>query len=239
MYRPTTSRTFSTNRGSVESWKVSERCGLSPSARQMRPTELLLIPSLSAIERVLQCVAPLGVLSKVATTRASTTSSVILRGAPTRSSSSSPWSRRSANRRLHRLTVSAPMATILATSVSVWPLGAQHHDAGTGSEALRHRSAALVAQQRFALVIGKLNTNTRATRARRISQPPAPIATKGPAPPRHCRRGGVLAPGNLVVRKPLGARHNDGCARATESCHLHAARATRRAACRSVALAVG
>ena len=88
-------------------------------------------------------------------------------------------------------------------------LGRTTSRCGTGSEALRHHSTALVAQQRFALVIGKLNSNTRATRARRISQTPAPIATKGPAPPRHCRRGGVLAPGNLVVRKPLGARHND------------------------------
>jgi hypothetical protein len=36
MYSPTMSRTFSTNSGSLESLKVSLRCGCRPKARQMR-----------------------------------------------------------------------------------------------------------------------------------------------------------------------------------------------------------
>ena len=35
-YRPTMSRTFSTKKGSLDSLKVSERCGCKPKARQMR-----------------------------------------------------------------------------------------------------------------------------------------------------------------------------------------------------------
>src|SRR6516164_4682363 len=41
------SRTLSTNRGSVDSLRVSRRCGCSPKARQMRPTlevEMPLVP---------------------------------------------------------------------------------------------------------------------------------------------------------------------------------------------------
>ena len=37
-YSPTTSRTFSTKYGSVESLNVSARCGFRPNARQIRPT---------------------------------------------------------------------------------------------------------------------------------------------------------------------------------------------------------
>ena len=48
-YSPTMSRTFSTNSGSVESLKVSCRCGCSPKARQMRETAVcdkpLRVPS--------------------------------------------------------------------------------------------------------------------------------------------------------------------------------------------------
>ena len=99
-----------------------------------------------------------------------------------------------------RTAVSAPMATILATSVSVWP-GRTTSRCGHGQ---RGSATPYGRQQRFALVIGKLNTNTRATRARRISQ----IAHPSPQEAlRHLATvRGVLAPGNLVVRKPLGAR---------------------------------
>lgn len=51
------SRTFSMNSGSVESLKLSVRCGCRPKARQIRPTVLWLRPLAFAIERVLQCVA--------------------------------------------------------------------------------------------------------------------------------------------------------------------------------------
>ena len=39
MYRPTTSRTFAMNYGSVDSFHVSTRCGLRPKARQIRETD--------------------------------------------------------------------------------------------------------------------------------------------------------------------------------------------------------
>jgi hypothetical protein len=38
MYRPTTSRTLSTNCGSADSFQVSIACGFNPNARQIRET---------------------------------------------------------------------------------------------------------------------------------------------------------------------------------------------------------
>src|ERR1019366_5518656 len=58
------SRTFSTNSGSLESLKVSCRCGCRPNARQMRETAVCDRRASRAIERVLQCVAPSGTLSR-------------------------------------------------------------------------------------------------------------------------------------------------------------------------------
>src|SRR5512132_3031750 len=48
------SRTFSTNSGSVDSLKVSLRCGCSEKARQMRCTVEGARPDALAIDRVLQ-----------------------------------------------------------------------------------------------------------------------------------------------------------------------------------------
>src|SRR3712207_6805164 len=59
------SRTFSANSGSVESLKVSCRCGCRPKARQTRPTVVAERPTVLAIERRLQCVAPAGIASRV------------------------------------------------------------------------------------------------------------------------------------------------------------------------------
>ena len=64
-YKPTISRTFSTNSGSRDSLKVSTRCGCNPNARQMRLTALWLIPHRRAIKRVLQCVASRASISRV------------------------------------------------------------------------------------------------------------------------------------------------------------------------------
>ena len=66
------SRTFSTNSGSVESLKVSTRCGFKAKARQMRQTAVWLSPVALASERVLQCVASAGVASRVVVTARST-----------------------------------------------------------------------------------------------------------------------------------------------------------------------
>src|SRR5207302_10203531 len=67
-YRPTMSRTFSTKYGSADSLNVSARCGLSPNARQIRPTADWDIPVARAIRRVLQWVALAGLVSSVRVT---------------------------------------------------------------------------------------------------------------------------------------------------------------------------
>ena len=59
-----------------------------------------------AIDRVLQCVASLGVVFRVSVTTRSTSSSVTARGRPLRGSSDRPSSRRSTNRARHWPTVS-------------------------------------------------------------------------------------------------------------------------------------
>ena len=61
------SRTFGMSSGSFESLNVSLRCGCSPKACQMREIVLRLKPVCLAIERVLQCVSPRGVFSRVST----------------------------------------------------------------------------------------------------------------------------------------------------------------------------
>jgi hypothetical protein len=58
------SRTFSIRSGSVDSLKLSLRCGRKPNARQIRATLLRLRPTRFARDRVLQCVASLGLLSR-------------------------------------------------------------------------------------------------------------------------------------------------------------------------------
>jgi hypothetical protein len=59
------SRTFSTRKGSGDSLIGSLRCGCKPKARQMRLIVIRLRPLALASSRVLQCVCPLGVLSRV------------------------------------------------------------------------------------------------------------------------------------------------------------------------------
>jgi len=55
--------------------------GFNPDARHISDTVCRLIPCLSGIERVDQCVAPFGNVSKVSITICSTTSSPIVRAA--------------------------------------------------------------------------------------------------------------------------------------------------------------
>jgi hypothetical protein len=104
-YNPTTSRTFSMNWGSVDSLKVSTRCGLSPKARQIRLIADCDIPVARAKDRVDQWVASFGVVSRVMTSTCSICSSVIVRAAPGRGSSARPSSRRATNRDRHLVTV--------------------------------------------------------------------------------------------------------------------------------------
>jgi hypothetical protein len=95
------------NGGSVDSFQASSRWGLSPKARQIRTMAVWLMPVARAISRVDQWVASVGVSSSVLVITASTCSSVIVRGAPGRGSSTSPSRRRVANRPRHLPTVAA------------------------------------------------------------------------------------------------------------------------------------
>ncbi|RPK31991.1 hypothetical protein EES37_34360 [Streptomyces sp. ADI91-18] len=81
---------MSTKYGSVESLKVSERCGCSPNARQIRETDDWDRPVSFAIDRVDQCVAFFGLDSKVLMTSEATCSSVTDLGPPLRGMSPSP-----------------------------------------------------------------------------------------------------------------------------------------------------
>ena len=134
-YSPTMSRTFSTNSGSLESLKVSWRCGCSPKARQMRLTAVCDRPASRAIVRVLQCVAPAGTLSSVLAITASMRASSIVRGAPGRGASSSPSRRYSTKRARHFDTFAASPAVVLRRLV-VDALGAGQHNTRTQCQRL-------------------------------------------------------------------------------------------------------
>jgi hypothetical protein len=92
-------------------------CGLSPNARQIRLTADCDIPVAAAVERVDQCVAPVGCSSSVFTITRSTSSSLIVRGLPGRGSSCKPSTPRLANRTRHLLTVLALQPSAAAISL--------------------------------------------------------------------------------------------------------------------------
>jgi len=122
MYRPTTSRTLSMNCGSVDSFHVWTMCGLRPKARQIRDTADWDMPTDLAIDRVDQCVSPLGgSCSSVAVMTLSTCSSVTVRGRPGRGSSLSPSSRDSRNRDRHLPAVVRDMRSSAATALTAAP----------------------------------------------------------------------------------------------------------------------
>ena len=109
------------NCGSVDSLKVSTKWGLSPKARQIRLTAVWLIPNARASDRVDQCVASFGELSKVVTNTWSICSSVIVRGGPGRGASARPSSRRATNRERHLVTVGRDTPSRRATSMLLAP----------------------------------------------------------------------------------------------------------------------
>jgi hypothetical protein len=85
-----------------------------------------------AIDRVLQCVSPGGVVSSVLTITASMVSSAIVRGAPTRGSSYNPSRRWSTNCTRHFATVVFVVRRRRATTVS---------EASTQANTMRARNA--------------------------------------------------------------------------------------------------
>src|SRR5450759_946622 len=76
-YKPTTSISFSSNRGSLESLNVLTRCGFRPRPHQIRGTVAGETPTALAIDRQLQCVAPEGFSCMVRRTISSTFSTEI------------------------------------------------------------------------------------------------------------------------------------------------------------------
>ena len=116
------SRTFSINCGSVDNLNVSLRCGCRPKAFQIRCTLWRVMPDAAAIDRTLQCVALRGVDSKVLTMTASTTSSLMRRGAPLRGSSSRPATPSATNRERHLPTVALVRRSSRATWLFEQPL---------------------------------------------------------------------------------------------------------------------
>ena len=73
------------------------------------------------MDRVLQCVASLGVDSSVSVITRSTSSSVTARGRPLRGSSDRPSNRRSKNRERHFPTVSSDTSKSAATAMLLQP----------------------------------------------------------------------------------------------------------------------
>ena len=100
-YKPTISRTFSTNCGSADSLKVSTRCACSPKVRQMRAIVAFERPRASPRLRVLHSVRVGGGASSVRVMTSTTRSSVTVRGTPGRGSSFNPASRRTRKRSRH------------------------------------------------------------------------------------------------------------------------------------------
>jgi hypothetical protein len=90
-------------------------------------------PTSLAIDRVDQCVASFGALSKVLMITSSTCSSVIVRGRPGRGSSTSPSRRCAANRLRHVITIGRVTPSRAAISVFFNPSAA--------ASTIRERSA--------------------------------------------------------------------------------------------------
>ena len=124
-WRPTMSRTFSAESGSVESLKLSARCGRRPEARQARPTVAADGPEASATVRRLHCVPPSGRSASVRSGSAATRSSSVRRGAPGRGSSSSPSARSRAKRSRHLPAVCSATPRSAATAVLLSPAAAR------------------------------------------------------------------------------------------------------------------
>src|SRR5579863_1156288 len=94
---------------------------LQSKARQMRTIAVCDSPVCSAINRLLQCVLFFGIDSKVAVITSSTSSSVMVRGAPGRGSSNSPSSRFTRKRSRHLQTVAPVIRNFLATAPLLKP----------------------------------------------------------------------------------------------------------------------
>jgi hypothetical protein len=153
--RPTTSRTCSTNSGSLDSLKVSVRCGGSRTAFQIRPTMERLSPERLAIDARDQWVASGGVSSRVATITASTCSSLMFLGAPGRGASTSPSSRRATTRARHLPTLGQRHPQLRGDLLVGGPGGAGQDDPAAQRQRLGAVGPPRPAPQRLALLVGQ------------------------------------------------------------------------------------
>ena len=125
MYRPTTSTSFSSKSGSLDSLKVSTRWGWIPRANQIRCTVEGDTPARLAIDRQLQCVSPGGVSCKVSRTISSTFSTGIDGFGPRPGRTAEKFCRPSSeNRSRHAATVAGETWTSLAILVVANPSAA-------------------------------------------------------------------------------------------------------------------
>ena len=141
-YRPTTSISFSSNFGSLDSLNVSTRCGLSPRAAHTRCTVAADTPAFAAIVRHDQWVWPSGVECLVRCTISSIFSCGIvdLRPRPARTfpSFAKPSS---ANRARHARTVAGFTPTCAAILDVGHTIGRQQQRLGPLNLPMRARSA--------------------------------------------------------------------------------------------------
>src|SRR6476619_4403754 len=127
-YSPTTSMSLSSNFGSVDTLKVSTRCGAKPRSDQIRCTVAGLTPTCLAIVRHDQCVAPGGVVVVVNSTIRAIGSPGIegLRPRPSRIFSS-PANPPSTNRVRHARTVTGVTPTSSAITALATPSAASNN----------------------------------------------------------------------------------------------------------------
>ena len=147
----------------------------------MRLTVAALIPHALAIERVLQCVASAGIVSKVCTTTRSTSSSPIVRGAPGRGSSSKPSQPARRNRRRHLPTVPRVVPSSPATSRSPLAGGRLQHDPRPQDQRLRSLGPSYPALQFLPLSLRQIWNLSRVV-VRHSRSPPQGRTTMAPLP---------------------------------------------------------
>src|SRR6266496_357247 len=206
-YSPTISRTLSMNCGSELSLKVSARCGLSRNAFQIRPTVDFDSPERLAIDARDQCVASLGVSSKVATTTASTCSSVIVRGAPGRGSSTSPANRPVMNLARHLVTVWGQTPSSAATALFVVPWAQastiRHRNANACDDFARRDQRTSVSRSSSVNTSGTLGRPRSATAERGLAEELTTMAHTGKVPTRPRRRENGATLPDLRARTEL------------------------------------
>lgn len=163
---------MSTKSGSVESLKVSERCGCRPNAVQIRRIVVCERPVSLAIGRIDQCVASLGVDANMRLMTAAAWSSDTVRGRPSRSSSESPSIRCFAKRLRHFATVCSLCPGSEATSLLDSPVSTAQHHAASVRQGSRCLVPAQLSFQKYPFPVTQLDSDCRTTSHRSLPKSP-------------------------------------------------------------------